>query len=231
MSSRPAVAKPVATTVTTLARLRGLSTSLPRRTRDPVRERLEGHDRHDWRQHLGHGRGGLQEIVRDRLGRFVAFVAQDHNPCAASLDLGDVGHDLSPELTPSGDGDDHGTLVDERDGPMLHLSGRIGLCPDVGELLQLERTLECDGVAQTTTQEVDVLHLGKPVRHRKVVVHPSDCSPTSPGRARSSAASSRPSLGAMAPRWRAKWRARSWSITIWVAWHLVDATPISGPPL
>src|ERR1017187_2059350 len=149
------------------------------RTRDPVRERLEGHYRHGRRQQLGND-GDLQKLVRDRLGLLVALVAHDHDRCATGLDLRDVGHHLFPEAPPSGDGDDYGAFVDERDRAVLHLPGRIGLCPDVGELFQFERTLERDGVPHTPPQEVVVPPLGTLVCHREVVVHPGDGTPDEP---------------------------------------------------
>ena len=55
--------------------------------------------------------------------------------------------------------DDHDRhlFVDERDGPVLHLAGRVALRVDVRDLLELERPLERDRVARAAPEEEHVL--------------------------------------------------------------------------
>src|SRR6185503_18181906 len=57
--------------------------------------------------------------------------------------------------------EDRNPLVDEGYRPMLHLTGRVALRVDVRELLQLERTLQGDRVAETATEIEKVLVTGE----------------------------------------------------------------------
>ena len=52
-------------------------------------------------------------------------------------------------------------LVDEGDGAVLHLAGGIALGVDIGDLLELERALEGDGVVDAAAQEEEVLVRGQ----------------------------------------------------------------------
>ena len=54
--------------------------------------------------------------------------------------------------------------LDERDRAVLELAGREALGVDVRELLELERTLERDRVADVAAEEEHRLDVGHPVR-------------------------------------------------------------------
>ena len=65
------------------------------------------------------------------------------------------------------------SLVEQRDRPVLHLAGRVGVGRDVGDLLQLERALEADGqadVAAEVEEELAVLPVLRDLPHRLVDV-------------------------------------------------------------
>lgn len=59
------------------------------------------------------------------------------------------------------DDDDGQALLDERDGPVLELSGREPLGVHVGELLELERAFEGDRVADVPPDEEDGVVVGE----------------------------------------------------------------------
>ena len=55
-----------------------------------------------------------------------------------------------------GHGHDDRARLDERDGAVLELAGRVALGVQVGELLQLERALERDREADVAAEEEEV---------------------------------------------------------------------------
>ena len=136
-------------TVTLLARLRGLSTSQPR-----ANEFVEGLRR----------LGDVDHVAA--LARQLAVAAcrhQDH-AAAAGLHLLDVPVDLVIHAVARRD--DHGghVAVDERDGAVLHLGGGIALGVNVADFLELQRSLECDGEVVAAAEVEHVAHVLVAVR-------------------------------------------------------------------
>ncbi len=156
----------------------------------------------------------------------------DHD-AAARLDLLDLADHLVVDPVLRRDGDDGHVLVDQGDGPVLHLAGRVALCVDVADLLELERAFEGDGEVDATAQveEVGVLEEGL----RQLLVDPGvgrvehAGRPGPAGAARSSSKRApllrRERAAHACPDWTAS---RYWS-TIEAVKALVEATPISGP--
>ena len=64
--------------------------------------------------------------------------------------------------------DDRHVLVNERDGSMLHLARGIAFGMDVGNLLELQRPLERDGIGKTATQVKHVARLRQFLRQRQI---------------------------------------------------------------
>ena len=60
--------------------------------------------------------------------------------------------------------DDRHPLVDERDRAVLHLAGRIAFGVDVGNLLQLQRAFERDGIVDAAAQ---IQEIGPRVERRR----------------------------------------------------------------
>ena len=56
-----------------------------------------------------------------------------------------------------GDADDGERLVDEGVGAVLHLAGGVAFGVDVGDLLELERAFEGDGVVDSAAEEEEVV--------------------------------------------------------------------------
>ena len=72
---------------------------------------------------------------------------------AARLALLQVGHQLVVDGAFRRHGDDGEALVDQRDGAVLHLAGRVGLGVQVADLLELEGALAADRRAHAAAHE------------------------------------------------------------------------------
>ena len=122
-------------------------------------------------------------------------------------------------------------LVDERDGPVLHLAGRIALGVDVRDLLQLERAFERDRIVDAAA-EVEKVACGcgsAPAILRSASTVCSTVRAASAAAADPRCACAR-SLFARACRAPGRDTCASrCSATSWRVNALVDATPISGP--
>ena len=77
-----------------------------------------------------------------------------------------VGLELLEELVRGGDNDNRHVGVNERDGPVLELSGGIALSVDVADFLELQRTLERDGEMHSPPEEEAARLLQEPCGHR-----------------------------------------------------------------
>src|SRR5439155_1306252 len=78
----------------------------------------------------------------------------------------DVGDDLLVDVRVGGDADHRGLLVEQRDRPVLHLAGGVGLGRDVRDLLELERPRQAHRQADVPA-EVEEERLGEvPLRYR-----------------------------------------------------------------
>ena len=84
---------------------------------------------------------------------FIPLGGDGHHHGAARLRLLQVRHQLVVHGALRGHRDDREALVDERDGAVLHLAGRIGLGVQVADLLELERALVADGGAHAAAHE------------------------------------------------------------------------------
>src|ERR1700739_3876382 len=60
-----------------------------------------------------------------------------------------------------GDGDDGEDFVDEGVGAVFHLAGGVAFGVDVGDLLELERAFEGDGVVDAAAEEEEVVGGGE----------------------------------------------------------------------
>ena len=109
-----------------------------------IGEQLRGHgveDRRDEGVHLGKldgRRGHRAELLHPRP------VGQEDYLAAPGDDLLHVGRGLVEQIVGGRDHDDRHVLVDQGDGPVLHLAGGVAFGVDVAELLELERALQRD---------------------------------------------------------------------------------------
>ena len=134
---------------------------------DVVGEKLQGDDLQDGEEQLRGG--GDVDGVFDELGDLAVALDGDGDDAARARgdllnvaegllvleDGGGVGRVLG------GDDDDGEGLVDEGVGAVLHLSGGVALGVDVGDLLELERALEGDGVVDAAAEEEEVVGGGE----------------------------------------------------------------------
>ena len=148
-------------TVTDLARLRGLSTSQPALDRDVVAEQLD-RDRGDDREGRPRGsRGSGSARRRGPAGSSAPSVAMAMiGPLRALISC--MLETILLKTSPLGARNTlgHFSLMSAI-GPVLHLGGRIPLGVDVGDLLQLERPLEGDREEGQPPEEEEVACAGR----------------------------------------------------------------------
>ena len=113
-----------------------------------VSEQLEWHDI-DNRLQLFRDARNTNDLVRhiDHFG-FVPVGHDDDNTIAGSHLL-HVAEDFLENPVASGQGHDRKIAIDESDRPMFHLACRVALGMDVGDLLELQCTLESDRIVET----------------------------------------------------------------------------------
>ena len=76
------------------------------------------------------------------------------------LDLLEVALHLLEDLVAGRQGHHRHLLVDQGDGAVLHLAGGVAFGVDVGDLLELERAFEGDGVVDAAAEEEEVVGAG-----------------------------------------------------------------------
>ena len=118
----------------------------------------------------GGGRGhGDQRVPRrvDQVGDgLLAVIDQGDDRAPAGLGLLQIARHLLEDLSVRQQCDDRHLLVDERDRAVFHLSGRVALGMDVGDLLQLQRAFERNRVVDAATQVEEVPMHVEPSRDR-----------------------------------------------------------------
>ena len=135
----------VYSTVTLFARFLGWSTSAPRSTAIWYARSWSGMDmRMGMRSWLVGGTGTAWSANLSDLGVALGHEG-DHHP-APGLHLLDVGEDLLVHAVLSREDDNGHVLVDKSDGAVLHLARGIAFGVDIGNLLELERAFERNGI-------------------------------------------------------------------------------------
>ena len=129
-----------------------------------VAEQLERHDVDDGLDVLGDTRDREQDGVgaTDARNLLVILAANDDKVGATGAQLLDDGDHLAVERVGGGDDDDGHVLIDQGQGPVLHLSGKDALAVHQGDFLDLEGALDGGGVvwpAAEDEQRVLVLQL------------------------------------------------------------------------
>src|SRR5215471_6662528 len=133
-----------------------------------VREQLEGNHRHQGSQKLGGGGNG-QHVVGSPAHLVIAAIADGDDPATPRAHFLDVAHHAVVPRIPRGEGDHGHPLVDEGNGTVLHLAGGVALRVDVGDLLELEGSLQGDGIVEAAAEEEEVAiggELGGECGHR-----------------------------------------------------------------
>jgi hypothetical protein len=101
--------------------------------------------------------GHPDHLVGEGHDVLVAVLGDDEGAGTAGADLLDVGDDLLVQLVRgvrAGHDDEHRLAgLDERDRAVLELAGGEALGVDVGDLLELERALQRDRVADVAPEE------------------------------------------------------------------------------
>merc|ERR1711957_116233 len=131
-----------------------------------VRQKLHWNDIDHGREILMRRRN-IDNCVATLFQLFVAFLCDRDDATASSLHLLQIGNDLVVARIRWRTDHNHGhELVDQGNGSMLHLRGRISLRMDIGGLLTFARALECHGEVEASTHEDEVL--GEHVQARDV---------------------------------------------------------------
>src|SRR5215831_20883085 len=120
-----------------------------------VGQELKRDDRQERREELGR-RGDGQHVIGPAAHLVIAAIADGDDLAAPRAHFLDVAHHAVVARVARSEGDDGHPLVDERDGPVLHLAGGVALRVDVGDLLELERSLEGDRILHPAAEEEEV---------------------------------------------------------------------------
>ena len=130
---------------------------------DVVGEELEGDDFEEGEEEFGGG-GDVDGGFDEGGDVVVAFCRDGDDPAGTRGDLLDVGEGFFVLEDAGGvggvlrgDADDGEGFVDEGVGAVLHLAGGVALGVDVGDLLELERAFEGDGVVDAAAEEEEVV--------------------------------------------------------------------------
>src|SRR3972149_4066364 len=132
-----------------VARLVDVGTAGHRRVVGEQLQRDHGEDRAERLDRLGHP----QDVVGVGPHRLVALGGHGDDPRVAGAPLHDVADQLLLERRAGGPGDDGQPALRQRAGAVLQLARRVALSMDVADLLELERTLQSDRVADAPTDE------------------------------------------------------------------------------
>ena len=119
---------------------------------DIICKELQRHDLRRDDEQVVHARH-KDHIVRLGIDGAIALERHTKHARTARLDLFDVAHGLVKQRLVARDGDDETVLLNERDRAMLELARSIGLRVQVGDLLELQRTLHADGVVHIAADE------------------------------------------------------------------------------
>src|SRR3954468_6674928 len=132
-------------------------------------EDLQRHDRQQRRQQRRR-RGDPDDLVGEGDDVLVTLLGDHERAGAAGADLLDVGHHLAVQaVLAAGRGDDDEdrlARLDQCDRPVLELAGGEPLGVDVGQLLELERTLHRHREADVAAEEQHRAGGGVPPRQR-----------------------------------------------------------------
>ena len=125
-----------------------------------VGEQLQRYGIDDWSDR------SVDRRNRDQVqGVFVGYtdiVLGEHVKLAAArLDLLQIGLEFFNQLVVRGDRNNRHLVVDQGQRAVLELTGRVGLGVDVGDLLELERTLHGDRVLVTAAEKQGVVLVGE----------------------------------------------------------------------
>ena len=128
-------------TVTDLARLRGWSTSVPRATAMWYAKSWSGMTARIGLERLV-GVGHPADIVGEALDLRVALGRDGDDPGVAGPAFHHVADDLVVDRRAGGHGHERALRVEQADGAVLELAGRVALGVDVADFLELERALQ-----------------------------------------------------------------------------------------
>ena len=137
--------------------------------RDVVGQQLQRHSRKERLQQLGCLRDE-QRIVH--LGRrILVALGQDGHDCPVPrLHFLDVAQRLVAQDVAGGQGDGTHSWVDEGDGAVLHLAGRVALGVNVADFLELQGAFGGDGRVGPAAQEEEVVIMPDPTGQVTVTV-------------------------------------------------------------
>src|SRR5262245_53845737 len=124
-----------------------------------IGEELKRNGHENGRQELG--RGGHRHDTRGaRPDLAIARVCEgDDPPVPGPHFLHGIHHPFVGRI-PRREGDHRHAVVDEGDGPVLHLAGRVAFRVEVRQLLELERAFERDWIVDAPPEEEKVLVSG-----------------------------------------------------------------------
>ena len=108
---------------------------------------------------------GQQDDLHALLAAALGVLVGEHEQLAtARLDLLQIGLELAQQRVVGRDRDHRHVLVDKRERAVLQLAGRIGLGMNVGNLLELERTLHGDRIMDAAPEKQRVMAFGESLR-------------------------------------------------------------------
>src|SRR5712671_4555784 len=73
------------------------------------------------------------------------------------LHLFNVGHHLGVDMVQESDGNDRSIRIDQCNGTVFHFAGGISLRVNIGNLLELERSLKSDGISEAAAQVEEIV--------------------------------------------------------------------------
>ena len=133
-----------------VSRLIDIAASLQR---DIIREQLQAHHAERRQEHelrIGDSEERIDALFHLRLA---AFGRKREDACASGLDLDDVAHRLFKKWPIEPQRNDERAVFDERDRAVLELAGCVGLGVDIGNLLELQRAFQAEGIVEVPADE------------------------------------------------------------------------------
>ena len=121
-----------------------------------IGQQLQGHDMQQGRQRAVVLRQ-MQHVNAIRFLHLAVGIGKDVQFAAARAHFLKIGLELLDQCVVGSHGDHRHLPVDEGQGSVLQLAGRIGLGVDVGDLLELQRAFHGDRVMTATPEEERVL--------------------------------------------------------------------------
>lgn len=132
---------------------------------DVVRQQLQGRHTQLGQQHRLHLRHRQHSVCPGQHSLPVGLGGQGQDAGAPGLYLHHVAHSLVKQRPVGAQGDNRRSLLDQGDGAVLQLAGGIRLGVDIADLLELQASLQAQGIVQVPADEEYVVPSGEILGH------------------------------------------------------------------